>query len=548
MGSTVKITSGTFSMRHRGNNLASLMEGFVLAPATGDYTFSTRSDDSSIVYASRAPNTPLGSLVTVVELDGCCRKVQGTTKLRWNQGQAYYIQAIVKEGGGGEYLDVGMTVGGREYYPIPVAMFVNVPGPYKKPPANCALENGDFEADKTPGYKYMKPKGWTNKGGTVIVRSKNGPWGGLAAASGNYFLSTQGAGAYVEQSVCGLDASKDYHLTFAVTHRPGYGNDEKVKVTINGKTVWTADGKNGVPSNFGDIGIKFRGPASGQALICFENDSPKGDKSIFVDNVKLGVFKVNKCTCANGTPATGLACKVDKSSTCAKCNSGFQLASGGKACVPKKCGVVQNGGMEEGASAITTTYKYTKPTRWTGSKNGIVVVRSGNRPWGGLTSHSGNYFISIQGSGAYVEQKVCGLVKGTTYTVSFAATHRPGYGNDEKLKVTVDGKTVWSAAANAKNGLPDKFGTFKATFTAQGGDATIRFENDSPKATSPFSLTASRSPRVDQLAASARVILTTTRKSTWRTCSSCWPTTAVEPTVKARATWTARARSTLRTC
>ena len=335
-----------------------------------------------------------------------------------------------------------------------------------------AGERDTNDRRSTTGFRFV---------GVAILMNKNRPWGGLSSMVGQQYLAIQGAGAYVEQSVCGLDASKDYHLTFAVTHRPGYGNDEKVKVTINGKTVWTADGKNGVPSNFGDIGIKFRGPASGQALIRFENDSPKGDKSIFVDNVKLGVFKVNKCTCANGTPATGLACKVDKSSTCAKCNSGFQLASGGKACVPKKCGVVQNGGMEEGASAITTTYKYTKPTRWTGSKNGIVVVRSGNKPWGGLTSHSGNYFISIQGSGAYVEQKVCGLVKGTTYTVSFAATHRPGYGNDEKLKVTVDGKTVWSAAANAKNGLPDKFGTFKATFTAQGGDATIRFENDSPK-------------------------------------------------------------------
>merc|ERR1711998_768403 len=268
---------------------------------------------------------------------------------------------------------------------------------------------------------------------------------------------------------------------------------------------------------------------------------------IFVDNVKLAVFKVNKCTCANGTPATGLACQVDRSSTCAKCNAGFQLAGGGKACVPRKCGVVQNGGMEEGASAITA-YKYTMPARWSGSKNGIVVVRSGNTPWGGLKSHSGNYFISIQGQGAYVEQKVCGLVKGTTYTVSFAATHRPGYGNDEKLKITVDARPFGLQLVTPRTGFRISSALSKPLSQPRGVMPRSDSRTTRPRGINLFSLTASTSPREVQLAASARVILTTTRKSTWRTCSSCWPTMAVEPTVKARATWTARARSMLRTC
>jgi len=111
---------------------------------------------------------------------------------------------------------------------------------------------------------------------------------------------------------------------------------------------------------------------------------------------------------------------------------------------------------------------------------GNVIVRTGNAPWGGLHSQSGNYFLSIQGQGAYVEQAVCGLIAGQNYKLIFAATHRPGYGNDEKFKVTVNGKTIWSAAANAKNGLPDKFGIFQVNFKASGGDTTIRFENDSP--------------------------------------------------------------------
>jgi hypothetical protein len=121
----VKVTKGTFSMTMKGDNLGIMMEGFVRAPVTGAYTFSTRSDDSSAVWAATAPSTQ-ANLRKVVELNGCCRKVQGKVQLQWQAGQAYYIRAYVKEGGGAEYGQVGMKVGTREWFPIPVAAFVKI--------------------------------------------------------------------------------------------------------------------------------------------------------------------------------------------------------------------------------------------------------------------------------------------------------------------------------------------------------------------------------------------------------------------------------------
>jgi hypothetical protein len=159
--------------------MGAVIEGFVVAPTTGQYTFSTRSDDSSEVWASPVENTNLGSLIKVVELVGCCRKVNGNVKLSWVKGKAYYIKGLVKEGGGGEYLDIGMKVGNREYYPIPISMFASVTGPYKKPACNTQLKNGNFDID-TPaarGYTYRTPSSWSaSKGGVVVVKSRNGPW------------------------------------------------------------------------------------------------------------------------------------------------------------------------------------------------------------------------------------------------------------------------------------------------------------------------------------------------------------------------------------
>jgi hypothetical protein len=156
-----KITNGRFQMRQRGNNLGAMLEGYVKAPTSGRYTFSTQSDDASEVWVATRPNTRTTSLVKVVELTGCCRKINGRRQVQFNKGQAYYIRALVKEGGGGEYLNVGMKVGNKEYFPIPISMFKQVSF---KSALRCGAKACEYD--------------WTGIGGTKVsdlTRNKRFP-------------------------------------------------------------------------------------------------------------------------------------------------------------------------------------------------------------------------------------------------------------------------------------------------------------------------------------------------------------------------------------
>ena len=109
------------------------------------------------------------------------------------------------------------------------------------PPAGL-LANGEFSADiipDAPGYVYMNPTGWEDStGGIVVVRNGNGPWGGLDSGGGAHFISIQGSGATLRQTLTGLTVGTEYTVGFLVTHRPGYGNDETIHVKIDGTVIW----------------------------------------------------------------------------------------------------------------------------------------------------------------------------------------------------------------------------------------------------------------------------------------------------------------------
>ena len=264
---------------------------------------------------------------------------------------------------------------------------------------NINFANGDFEADTIDGYVYVLPSNWDGGGGTVIVQNGNGPWGGLDSGSGGYFMSVQSSGAFLQQEVPGLTAGETYTISFLTANRPGYGGDESVKVVVDGAVIWEGVSP---PDAFEETTAVFK--ASGaSAVIRVENDSPGGDKSIFVDRFQM---------------------------TWVKAGAAVELA---------------NPSFDEDT---IDGYNYQLPAGW-GGDGGTVVVNNGNGPWGGLSSGMGDNFVSIQGSGAYIEQAMTGLTPGTTYVVKFLGSNRPGYGNDETLVVSVDGGSpIVSTAAS----------------------------------------------------------------------------------------------------
>eukprot|EP01047_Picozoa_sp_COSAG01_P040229 COSAG01_NODE_3371_length_6179_cov_1.762336_5_plen_399_part_00 len=106
---------------------------------------------------------------------------------------------------------------------------------------------------------------------------------------------------------------------------------------------------------------------------------------------------------------------------------------------------------------------------------GVALAANGNRPWGGLNSHVGQQYLVLTGAGAYIEQTVTGLSRGSVYEIRLRVANRPGYGDDESLVIKIDNHIVGESAHP-----PDKFAEFGVAFTARSPSVVLRLENDSP--------------------------------------------------------------------
>jgi hypothetical protein len=97
-----------------GDNYGAVVEGFIIPQQTGDYDFFLRSDDASQLFIS-ANETPPDPLVDfpLAEETGCCQAFlePGALQTSWAPvslvaGRRYAVLALLKEGGGGDYLQV----------------------------------------------------------------------------------------------------------------------------------------------------------------------------------------------------------------------------------------------------------------------------------------------------------------------------------------------------------------------------------------------------------------------------------------------------------
>lgn len=103
-----------------GDNYGSMMEGYVVAPVTGDYKFFIRSDDASEFWISN--NHLPGGLVRVARETGCCNPflddgVRASGPIPLVRGNVYFIRVLHKEGGGGDFVEVGWTLPGQTGVP-----------------------------------------------------------------------------------------------------------------------------------------------------------------------------------------------------------------------------------------------------------------------------------------------------------------------------------------------------------------------------------------------------------------------------------------------
>lgn len=105
-----------------GDNYGVKVEAWVRPAATGDYVFSTRSDDASEVYLSITagviPANGVSDMTKVVEIDTCCRRERSTFTVRMEAGESYYLIGYMKEGGGGDYFEIGFELNGVDSFPL----------------------------------------------------------------------------------------------------------------------------------------------------------------------------------------------------------------------------------------------------------------------------------------------------------------------------------------------------------------------------------------------------------------------------------------------
>ena len=121
--------------------------------------------------------------------------------------------------------------------------------------------------------------------GLVVVRNGNGPWGALNSGGGANFISIQGSGASLKQTLTGLTVGATYTVNFLATHRPGYGNDETLHVNVDGAVIWET--RTPEDSFTGEMAT-FTATAE-SVVLAFQNDSPNGDKSVFVDEISVSM-------------------------------------------------------------------------------------------------------------------------------------------------------------------------------------------------------------------------------------------------------------------
>ena len=94
-----------------GDNYGARVTGFIVPPVSGLYKFYLRSDDSSELRLSTS-DSPTG-LRVIAEQAACCNAftdAEGTLSsepINLTAGQRYYVEALVKEGGGDDYIQVG---------------------------------------------------------------------------------------------------------------------------------------------------------------------------------------------------------------------------------------------------------------------------------------------------------------------------------------------------------------------------------------------------------------------------------------------------------
>ncbi len=126
------------------DNMGQRMRGWIFPPVSGEYTFWVSGDDETHLYLSSDATPANASLVARVpywssSLEWTKYSEQKSVKITLEAGRPYYIEALMKEGGGGDNLAAGWELPGTSTGPVVID------GQYLAPWTAAGLPPSDTE-------------------------------------------------------------------------------------------------------------------------------------------------------------------------------------------------------------------------------------------------------------------------------------------------------------------------------------------------------------------------------------------------------------------
>ncbi len=200
------------------NNYGARIAGYICAPATGSYTFWIASDDNSELWLSTNDQPAYKQRIAFhVGYTGIREwnkyTTQKSTAIYLVQGQKYYIEALMKEGGGGDNLAVGWIKPGQSGT-VPSEI---IPGSVLSPigttqtvlvtsvnlPSNSTIAFGSsitLSATVLPGNATNPTLSWNSSNTGIATVNSNGTVTGISA--GNASITATSTDGSNKSSTC----------------------------------------------------------------------------------------------------------------------------------------------------------------------------------------------------------------------------------------------------------------------------------------------------------------------------------------------------------
>ncbi len=257
-----------------GDQYGARVSGFLCAPETGLYTFWIAGDDRAELKLSTDDNALNATIIAFNDIftgerEWNKRATQKSVEIQLRQGDRYYIEAVMKEGSGGDHMTVGWRKPSDRFGEVPKEV---IPGNVLSPNVNIAVtgiavnpeqieieigETAQLIKEVTPSFASNNNVIWTSNNTSLVTVDEFGNIEGIATGTatitattvdGNFSDETIVTVAESIISVTGITLGTQSEdivigeiLDLAETISPSNASNQSVVWTSSDPTIVTVD-------------------------------------------------------------------------------------------------------------------------------------------------------------------------------------------------------------------------------------------------------------------------------------------------------------------